>query len=156
MYATTCATSFIGCPPLATTGPSRTLHGRGYSIRTPALAQSGGVLCARLDLRLGHFRPRVAHHAVRIVGARAGPEGLQLRFDVLRILTADARILARNAGTVRAVAARARGHARRPICPPGGVLAPPPPPAMRALSRSAFLPAAGLKFASCLCRYSGN
>src|SRR5258706_6771970 len=100
------------------TGASQTLTGASPDCMHPLpnslareifpacpLAQPGDVLRDRLDLAITHARHHAAHHAVRIVGARAGPEGLELRIHVFGKLARDARILRRHARPRRAVAA---------------------------------------------------
>src|SRR5688572_10273901 len=74
-------------------------------------AQSGGVLGDRPDLALAHARRDPAHHAVRVVGAAAFLERLQLRSDVFGVLPGKPRVLRRYAGPGRPMAAAAGRYA---------------------------------------------
>src|SRR5918999_2345404 len=80
-------------------------------------AQSGGVLGHGPDFALAHARRHPAHHAVRIVGAAAFLERLQLGSDVFGVLPAKPRVLRGHAGPGRAVAAGAGGYASGRVAP---------------------------------------
>src|SRR5688572_25129493 len=76
------------------------------------LSQAGSVFGDRPNLALGHVRSDASHGRVGVVGAPALLERLQLRDGVLGELAGDARILRRNAGAGRSMAAGAGRHAR--------------------------------------------
>src|SRR5688572_6779600 len=86
-------------------------------------AQPGGVLGDGADLPLGHARGHPAHHAIRVVGARAFLERFELGGNVLGVLAPQPRVLRRHASARRTVASRAGGDAARGVAPAPELLA---------------------------------
>src|SRR6185369_7783966 len=83
------------------------------------LTQPSRVLRYRLNLALRHACCHAAHDAIRVIGARAVLEPLELRGDVFGELAGEPRILRGNPGPCGAVATTAcRNAARRDAAAP--------------------------------------
>src|SRR4051812_35631297 len=102
---TATALTFMGTPPRWVIRGKTAAGGTLFR-----LAQSRGVFGQRLDLAVVERRRDAAHHAVRVVCARALAERLELGRQVFGVLAGEARELRRHAGPGGPMATGARRH----------------------------------------------